>query len=311
MEVGEVSDMIVLAVEPKDIPKICAELSAVNKSEQKVYVSLAAGVTLESLESWLPKGARIARVMPNTPCVVGEMAAGYICNAGCSLAGKGTLKFLAAPLVGSVLGALGSALEVQEESDLDAVTGVSGSGPAYVFQFIEALSDGGVRMGLSRAVATELAAQCVRGAATMVLETGKHPGALKDEVTSPGGTTIAAVHALEMGGMRAAVMNAVVVSDASKKSNRRHFRTLRTFAIRCSAPGALFLIRSVPAACVHVTRPPQKSLASLAAQTWIVAEAAARSGVAQKSDSLKSRLMTQVSTHHTDIRYIKEGLCGM
>ena len=218
--VGEQSDMIVLAVEPKDTPKICAELSAASNSEEKVYVSLAAGVTLESLESWLPRGAKIARVMPNTPCVVGEMAAGYICNAACSLPGKGNMKFLAAPLIGSVLGALGSALEVHEESDLDAVTGVSGSGPAYVFQFIEALSDGGVRCGLSRAVATELAAKCVRGAATMVLQSGKHPGALKDEVTSPGGTTIAAVHALEMGGMRAAVMNAVVVSDPARALRR-------------------------------------------------------------------------------------------
>ena len=115
-----------------------------------------------------------------------------------------------------MLGALGSALSVEDEADLDAVTGVSGSGPAYVFQFIEALSDGGVRMGLSRGVATKLAAQCVLGAAKMVLETGRHPGALKDEVTSPGGTTIAAVHALEQGGMRAAVMNAVVA--ATEKS---------------------------------------------------------------------------------------------
>ena len=121
-----------------------------------------------------------------------------------------------AAMSGAMLGALGSALRVAEEDDLDAVTGVSGSGPAYVFQFIEAMSDGGVRCGLSRSVATELAAKCVRGAATMVLETGRHPGALKDEVTSPGGTTIAAVHALECGGMRAAVINAVVA--ATEKS---------------------------------------------------------------------------------------------
>ena len=151
----------------------------------------------------------IARVMPNTPCVVGEMAAGYVCNGNCDNTDVA--------LVGAMLGALGSALRVHDEEDLDAVTGVSGSGPAYVFQFIEAMSDGGVRCGLTRAVATELAAKCVRGAATMVLETGRHPGALKDEVTSPGGTTIAAVHALECGGLRAAVINAVVAATEKSK----------------------------------------------------------------------------------------------
>ena len=213
--VGSQSDMVVIAVEPKDTPKVCAELcdcphldGGVEDSAAKIYISLAAGVTLASLASWLPAGAKIARVMPNTPCVVGEMAAGYVCNEQCDAADTA--------LVGAMLGALGSALKVAEEEDLDAVTGVSGSGPAYVFQFIEAMSDGGVRMGLSRQVATTLAAKCVRGAATMVLETGRHPGALKDDVTSPGGTTIAAIHALECGGMRAAVINAVVA--ATEKS---------------------------------------------------------------------------------------------
>ena len=98
------------------------------------------------------------------------------------------------------------------ESQIDAVTGVSGSGPAYVYQFIEALSDGGVRVGLPRDVATRLAAQTVLGAASMVLETGQHPGMLKDAVASPGGTTIAGIHQLERGGMRAAVMNAVIAA---------------------------------------------------------------------------------------------------
>jgi pyrroline-5-carboxylate reductase len=200
--------MVVIAVEPKDTPHVCAELSKVQDSGSKIFVSLAAGVTMASLASWLPAGSKIARVMPNTPCVVGEMAAGYVCNHECTTKD--------ASLVGSMLGALGSALKLADEEDIDAVTGVAGSAPAYVFQFIEALSDGGVRMGLARHVATTLAAKTVRGAATMVLESGKHPGALKDEVTSPGGTTIAAIHALECGGMRAAVMNAVVA--ATEKS---------------------------------------------------------------------------------------------
>lgn len=207
-EVGTASDMIVIAVEPKDVPEVCAELCAAKGAEQKIYVSLAAGVLLSSLASWLPAGAHIVRVMPNTPCTVGEMAAGYCVNAKCTPESSA--------LVGAMLGALGSALRVEDESDLDAVTGVSGSGPAYVFQFIEALSDGGVRCGLGRDVATRLAAQTVLGAGKMVLVTGMHPGALKDMVTSPGGTTIAAVHALEQGGLRAAVMNAVVA--ATEKS---------------------------------------------------------------------------------------------
>lgn len=209
VQVGARSAIIVIAVEPKDVPTVCEELACHGLGEGKIVVSLAAGVTMASLASWLHSdGLPIVRVMPNTPCVVGAMASGYACNEACSEAD--------AALVGAMLGAMGSALRVGEEADLDAVTGVSGSGPAYVFQFIEAMSDGGVRMGLSRAVATRLAAQTVLGAGKMVLETQMHPGALKDMVTSPGGTTIAAVHALEQGGLRAAVINAVCA--ATEKS---------------------------------------------------------------------------------------------
>src|SRR5204863_327379 len=113
-----------------------------------------------------------------------------------------------ATLVAALLSTVGTAVQVSEPL-LDAVTGLSGSGPAYVYQIIEALSDGGVQMGLPRQVATQLAAQTVLGAARMVLETGEHPGALKDAVTSPGGTTIAGLHALESGGLRGCLMNAV------------------------------------------------------------------------------------------------------
>ena len=114
-------------------------------------------------------------------------------------------------LVKTMMATVGEVVAVPE-SQIDAVTGVSGSGPAYVYQFIEALSDGGVRVGLPRDVATRLAAQTVLGAASMVLETGQHPGMLKDAVASPGGTTIAGIHQLERGGMRAAVMNAVIAA---------------------------------------------------------------------------------------------------
>lgn len=223
----EKCEVIVIAVEPKDVPQVCGEIQSAQREvirrekvcRSRLIISLAAGVTLASLESWLPTRVvspqeldsfLIARVMPNTPCVVGEMAAGYVCNQ--RLRDEPAW----AACLGDMLGALGSAMEVTDEADLDAVTGVAGSAPAYVFQFIEAMSDGGVRCGLRREVATTLAARTVLGAAKMVLETGRHPGALKDEVTSPGGTTIAAIHALESGGMRAAVMNAVVA--AAEKS---------------------------------------------------------------------------------------------
>ena len=138
--------------------------------------------------------------MPNTPCLVGQGACGYC------LGGKATAED--GQLVQQMLGAVGVAYQVEEKL-LDAVTGLSGSGPAFVYVMIEALSDGGVRMGLPRHVATALAAQTVRGAAEMVLVTGEHPGVLKDRVTSPGGTTIAGLQALEAGGVRAALMAAV------------------------------------------------------------------------------------------------------
>lgn len=200
-EVAANADLIVLAVKPAQVSEVCSDIKRANAGA--LIVSIAAGVPIARMEGWLPAGARVVRVMPNTPCLVGELAAAYAPNDACTAADTA--------LVGSMLGALGTAFKVKE-ADLDAVTGLSGSGPAYVFQFIEALSDGGVRAGLPRPVATNLAAKTVRGAATMVLETGKHPGELKDQVTSPGGTTIAGVHALEMGGMRAAVMNAVVAA---------------------------------------------------------------------------------------------------
>jgi len=156
---------------------------------EAVVISIAAGVTLTTLEKNLP-GRRVIRVMPNTPCLVGEAASGFALGKLANDSDRDIVK--------TIFGSVGIAMEVSEHL-LDAVTGLSGSGPAYVFQFIEALSDGGVRSGLSRDVATKLAAQTVKGAAEMVLKTGKHPGLLKDGVTSPGGTTIAGVEALEKG----------------------------------------------------------------------------------------------------------------
>jgi pyrroline-5-carboxylate reductase len=163
-------------------------------------VSIAAGVTLDQLAEQLGTDCRLVRVMPNTPCLLGESASAY--SPGENASEEDVL------LVERLLGAVGKAVRLPEKL-LDAVTGLSASGPAFVYVMIEALSDGGVRVGLPRDVATLLAAQTVLGSARMVLETGLHPGALKDMVASPGGTTIAGLHALERGGARAALMDAV------------------------------------------------------------------------------------------------------
>jgi len=141
--------------------------------------------------------------MPNTPCLVGEAATGFALGSLANDKDRQTVL--------EIFGSVGKAMEVTETL-LNAVTGLSGSGPAFVFQFIEALSDGGVRAGLPRNVATQLAAQTVKGAAEMVLETGKHPGQLKDGVTSPGGTTIAGVEALEKGSFRSTTISAVTAA---------------------------------------------------------------------------------------------------
>jgi pyrroline-5-carboxylate reductase len=147
--------------------------------------------------------------MPNTPALVGAGASGFALGHNATAADGA--------LAQKLLAAVGVAVPVKE-SLLDAVTGLSGSGPAYVYQFIEALSDGGVAAGLPRAVATQLAAQTVLGAAKMVLETGQHPGVLKDQVTSPGGTTIEGLHELEKGKLRGTVMTAVrAAAEKSKK----------------------------------------------------------------------------------------------
>lgn len=198
-EILERADVVFLSVKPQVMPAVLAELSG-QVEDRHLLVSIAAGITLAQIERGLGQSARLVRVMPNTPSLIG-------CGASAYAVGQ-NVEPDDGPLVQRMLGTVGTAAEVPEAL-LDAVTGLSGSGPAYVYQMIEALSDGGVRVGLPRAVATQLAAQTVMGAARMVLETGEHPAALKDAVTSPGGTTIAGLHALERGGLRAALMNAV------------------------------------------------------------------------------------------------------
>jgi len=198
-EVLDVCDILVLAVKPQVMNALLAEIRPKLRAPHLV-VSIAAGVTLKTLADGLGASTRLIRVMPNTPCLVGASATGY------SASSTATPEDIA--LVGHLFDAVGKAFSLPEHL-LDAVTGLSGSGPAFVYVMIEALADGGVRMGLPRDVALALAAQTLLGSARMVLETGQHPGALKDAVASPGGTTIAGLHALERAGIRAGLMNAV------------------------------------------------------------------------------------------------------
>ncbi len=205
------ADVVILAVKPQNVPELLEELRSV-VSEDKLIVSIAAGVSLATLSAGL-KTTRLVRVMPNTPCIIGQGASGYALGPGASKAdGR---------LVGQLLEAVGIAFAIPERL-LDAVTGLSGSGPAYVFTVIEALSDGGVRVGLPRETATALAVQTVLGSAAMIKSTGEHPAVLKDRVASPGGTTMAGLSALEGEGLRGALIAAVeAATDRSIELGRQ------------------------------------------------------------------------------------------
>jgi pyrroline-5-carboxylate reductase len=196
-ELVEQSDIVLLAVKPQQFTAATSDLASA--AAGKLVVSILAGVRLAKLAAALPS-ARLVRVMPNTPALVREGASAYALGPNATAADG--------ELVGTLLSAIGRAYLV-DESLLDAVTGLSGSGPAFVYVAIEALADGGVRVGLPRDVALALAAQTVKGAAEMVLATGDHPAVLKDRVASPGGTTIAGLQELENGGLRAALIAAV------------------------------------------------------------------------------------------------------
>lgn len=194
------ANVIILAVKPQMMSVVLDEIRPHVDVHRHLVISIAAGITLKQLAEGLGSEVRLIRVMPNTPCLLGASASGF--STGSAATPEDAL------LVERLFGAVGKAVRVPEHL-LDGVTGLSGSGPAFVYVMIEALADGGVRVGLPRDVALTLAAQTVLGSARMVLETGQHPGALKDAVASPGGTTIAGLHALERGGVRAALMDAV------------------------------------------------------------------------------------------------------
>lgn len=193
------SDVVVLAVKPQVFDKVLDAVGGDFRTDQ-VLVSVAAGVPVSAMEARLPPNARVVRSMPNTPATV---------DAGATAIAPGTH---ATPEDLEVARALFSAVGrvvTLDETLLDAVTGLSGSGPAYVMLMIEALADGGVKVGLHRDTALLLAAQTVYGSAKLLLETGEHPGRLKDMVTSPGGTAIAGLHTLESGGLRRTLIDAV------------------------------------------------------------------------------------------------------
>ena len=193
------AEIIILAVEPQVLDHVLDNVRSL-LTEAKLILSVAAGYPIARIVSHVTPGARVIRCMPNTPSAV---------RAGVSALALGsTVSEDDEQLARAIFESVGECVVVEERL-MDAVTGLSGSGPAYVFLIIEALADGGVKMGLPRDTALGLAAQTVFGAAKMVQETGEHPGRLKDKVTSPGGTTIAGLHELERGGLRASLMEAV------------------------------------------------------------------------------------------------------
>ena len=208
IKLTEASDVILLAVKPKDAAKVLEEISPFFTSE-KMLVSIVVGRTIEALSAACPSAEKIIRVMPNTPTMVRSGVSALSRNSQVT-----DEEYRA---VEDIFAGIGLAEEVPE-SLMDAVTGLSGSGPAFVYLFIEAMADGGVLCGLPRDKALKLAAQTVYGSARMVLETGTHPAALKDAVCSPGGTTIEGVRTLEAGSLRSTVIEAV--SAACEKSKK-------------------------------------------------------------------------------------------
>lgn len=204
MVAAENADVIIFAVKPDVLRKILPDFSAFKK---KLFISIAAGVKISELKNALGEKASVIRVMPNTPAMAGEGMT-VICESDVSETHMGIAEKLFST-VGKTI--------ILNEKYIDAVTAVSGSGPAYIYMVIEAIADGGVLCGLPRDVAYTLAAQTVLGSAKMVIETGEHPGVLKDRVCSPGGTTIEAVYSLEQSDIRGAFIEAVKkCADKSK-----------------------------------------------------------------------------------------------
>ena len=200
-------NIIILAVKPQNMEDLLGEI-APSIDKKHLVVSIAAGITTSHILKRLNDTISVIRIMPNTPALIQEGASALSMG---KHANKSDLK-----RVQKLFESVGKTVVV-DESLMDAVTGLSGSGPAYVFLFVEALADAGVKMGLSRSVALLLSTQTCLGAAKMVSETGEHPAKLKDMVTSPGGTTISGLHALEAGGLRTTIMDAVEAATRRSK----------------------------------------------------------------------------------------------
>ncbi len=196
------ADVIILGVKPQIMTRVLEEIAPA-VTPDKLVVSIAAGLSTATMEKSLPEGTAVIRTMPNLAVTV-DLGATAFCRGS-------HVRDENAAIVRAIFEAVGVLVEVPE-SLMDAVTGLSGTGPMYIFQIIEGLSDAGVKVGLSRHVANLLAVQTVFGSAKMALETGKHPGLLKDMVTSPGGTAIAALHSMERNGLRALLIDAVEVA---------------------------------------------------------------------------------------------------
>ena len=197
------ADVIILAIKPQIIRYV---LQGIKESiiKKHLFISIAAGVSIDSLADELPGGTRLVRVMPNICATVGEAASAISPGDAATEADVESAR--------KIFSSVGRTVVVDEHL-MDAVTGLSGSGPAFIFMIIEALADGGVHQGLDRTTAQTLAAQTVLGAAKMVLQSGQHPGELKDMVTSPGGTTISGIEALEKGKVRSDMMAAVIAAS--------------------------------------------------------------------------------------------------
>ncbi len=207
--VGE-SDVVILCVKPNVVGAVLSSLGDAVDRARPLWISIAAGIPIAQLEAGLVGGARVVRSMPNTPALVGAGATALCANDAASEEDRAVAE--------AIFEAVGITWQAPNEGLLDAVTGLSGSGPAYVFLILEALGDAGVRQGLPRDAAYRLAFQTVYGAAKLAIEDGRHPAALKDQVTSPGGTTIAGLEQLEAGGVRAALYNAVEAATARSRA---------------------------------------------------------------------------------------------
>lgn len=219
VEVVRTSEIIIYAVKPQIIANVLKE-TADYLDMSKLIISIAAGVPLAAIESVLNKELRLIRVMPNVAVAVRE---GATAVAAGGHAGKDDVD-----LAMAIFDSVGKSIFLKENYLMDAITGLSGSGPAYIFMIVDALADAGVKVGLSRKDALLLASQTILGAAKLLLETGSHPGQLKDSVTSPGGTAIAGLHTLEKGGLRTTLINAV--EAATNRSKELGETVIKNFA---------------------------------------------------------------------------------